>query len=306
MSEIVNKQKLKAVRKYYCKLKQESFGSLSGEETRNLALETFFNEDGVTIKEIRYNKDGEEEEIHEYTHDHNKKVITHHWLMPLEEVEEAEKMERDSNGKLLREVKMYGSDEGESVTYTYDEKGNVASAEFRDEEGEITSREDYIYNDHQTLSKRTIIDYAEKKNKTFEFIYNDKKNLAEQIEYDADGKLFRKTIYEQNEDGNDISIIQYNEKGAITQSVRSEYDENGRLVKKVSRGFFTRIVDYDYDERGNIIDETTTDENGAIISRNSFEFDEDNHLVFETYYEIDLTHSGRDTNLANRFEYDFY
>ncbi len=306
MSETINKQKLKAVRKFSCKLKQESFGSLSGDEVRSLAIETFFNEEGLTIKEIRYNKNNEQEEIHEYTHDNNKKVIFHHWLMPLDEVEEAEKMERDSNGRLNREVKIYGGEEGESITYYYDEKGLVIAVEHKDEEGVLTSREDFTYNEHQLLSGRKLSDLAEGKNKSYEFFYNDKNNLVQQLEYDALGKLARKTLYEQDENGNDISIVQYNEKGDITQRMQSIYGDNGKLKKKISSGFFARIVEYDYDETGNLIDEITTDDNGAIISRNSFEFDENNHLVFETFYEIDLTHSGRDTNIANRFEYDFY
>ena len=83
-------------------------------------------------------------------------------------------------------------------------------------------------------------------------------------------------------------------------------NESGKQIKRIARGFFTRIAEFEYDEKGNVMDEITKDENGTIISRNSFEYNENNLLVFETYFEIDLTHSGRDVNIANRFEYEFH
>ena len=306
MAEVINDNKIKILRKYSCKLKQDSFGSISGEEERSLAFETTYNPDHMVTKEVRYNKANEIEEIHEYTYDANKKVTCHHWTMPLDGVEETEKMERDDKGRLTREVKMYEEEEGESVSYTYDEKGNVIVAEYKDEEGQLTLREDFEYTEQDTLSSRKTSDFVEGKNRLYKFIYNDKNRLAEQQELNPDGSLITRTLYEQDENGKDVTIVQYNSKNDITQRVITTYNEQGKQIKRVARGFFTRIGEFEYDEHGNLLDETTRDENGAIINRNSFEYDENNRLVFETYYEIDLTHSGRDTNIANRYEYEFY
>lgn len=308
MTEVTEKQKqkLKSVNKYTCKLKQDTFGSITGEEVKTLAYVTSFNEDEMVTKEVRYDSNGKIEEIHDYVYDQHKKVIEHHWSMPQDGVEESERMERDENGRLLREVKLYGEEEGESINYFYDEKDNVKTAEYKDEEGELTLKEEFEYTENKTLLFRKTTDFVEGKSKSFKFIYNDNKKLAEMHEFDTDGNLVTITKYVQDDKDNDVSIVQYNNKNEITQRVSSTYDESGKKLKRIARGFFTRISDYEYDDHGNLLNETTTDENGVIINRNSFEFDENHKIVFETYYEIDLTHSGRDTNNANRYEYVFY
>ena len=300
------KTNFKTIRKFSCKLKQASFGNLSNVEDRKLAVETSFNQDGKVIREVRFNVDDEKEEIHDYTYNSNHKLMMHHWQMPLDGVEEAEKMERDEKDRLIREVKLYSGEEGESVCYIYDEKDRVLVAEYKDEEGSLTLREDYEYNDWDTLLARKITDHLEGHNRVLRFVYNDKKNLSEHDEFDAAGALISKTVYEQDEKGNDVSIVQYNAKNLVKQRVISTFNEEGKLIKRISSGNYTRIVQFEYDESGNIIDEITTDDNGIIISRNSFEYDEKSHLVYETFYEMDLTHNGRDTNMAARYEYDFY
>ena len=306
MAEVINENKIKTIRKYSCKLKQDSFGVISGEEQSTLAFETNYNPDNHVTREVRFSKTGEIEEIHDYTYDQNKKVVHHHWTMPLDGVEETEKMERDEKGRLLREIKLYGADEGESVNYIYDVKGNVIAAEYKDEEGNPTLKEEFEYTGNETLLTRRTTDFIEGKNKFIKFIYNDKNNLAEQQDLDDKGGIITKTLYEQDENGNDVSIVQYNSKNEITQRVNTTYNESGKQIKRIARGFFTRIAEFEYDEKGNVLDEITKDENGTIISRNSFEYNENNLLVFETYFEIDLTHSGRDVNIANRFEYEFH
>ena len=300
------KTNFKTIKKFTCKIKQASFGNLSSEEERILAVETSFNPDGKVIKEVRFNVDAEVEEVHEYTYNSNQKLVMHHWKMPLDDVEEAEKMERDEKDRLIREIKLYGGEEGESVSYTFDDKDRVLAAEFKDEEGILTLREDYEYNEWDTLNSRKITDHSEGKNKLLRFEYDDKKNLREQLELDAEGSLITKTVYEQDENGNDISVVQYTIKNEIKQRLKSIYNESGKLIKRMSSGNSTRIVQFEYDEAGNLIDEITTDENGTIISRNSFDYDEQNHVVYETIYEIDFTRSGRDTNLATSYEYEFY
>jgi hypothetical protein len=76
------------------------------------------------------------------------------------------------------------------------------------------------------------------------------------------------------------------------------------MISRTTSGFYTRIYAYEYDDAGRLIDETTTDENGALISRSSYQFDEAGRLIHETAYEKDLTHSGRDMAMAYRYEYE--
>jgi hypothetical protein len=103
-----------------------------------------------------------------------------------------------------------------------------------------------------------------------------------------------------------VSLAKWNKDGKVVSVLRSEYNELGRLVRRVSKGFYTRITLYEYDELGRLLEEALSDENGFVISRNRMEYDEHGNVLEETVYETDLTRAGRDTHLAHRFEYEFF
>lgn len=304
MSETLQQTKVKTMRKYSCKLKRNNFGSVNEDLESSLFIEISYHPDGRMEQELRYNKEGEVEERHEYIYDSGNKLILHNWSMPLDEIEQSEKTERDDKGRITREVKMYYGEEGDYSVYKYDEKDNPVSVEIYDEEGNKMHEELLTYNDAGKVVTKKTIDHAGNKTAEYSYSYDASGNLAEQVEKNEDGVLQSKTVFEKDEKGNDLSIVQYNSAGEITQRMNNTYDENGRVIQRVSSGFYTRIFTYQYDDAGNLVDETAADENGNVISRNSFEYDVSNHLVHETIYEMDLTHSGRDTALIYRYEYD--
>ena len=101
----------------------------------------------------------------------------------------------------------------------------------------------------------------------------------------------------------DVQLVHLGEK--IHQVITS-YDDLHRPVIRKSSGFYTRITNYTYDEKGNLTEESLSDENGMVITRSLHDYDENNRLVADAYYETDLTRGGRDTSLGSRYEYEFY
>ena len=66
-----NSGKVKNVKRYLCRLKQDTFGSLSGEESKKLSFETSYDKSGLVIHEVRYSANGQEEEVHDNFRENN-------------------------------------------------------------------------------------------------------------------------------------------------------------------------------------------------------------------------------------------
>ena len=301
MNETVQQKAVTRMKKYSGSLKNLRNKEQGNEEV--LSLEIIYFPDGRTKEEMRYNKNGVVEEQHEFIYDAENRMILHNWSMPLDEVEQAEKIERDEKGRVVREVKLYYGEEGDSAMYSYDEKGRVASIKFTDEEGEIVQEEKLTYNDLDKVTSRIMVDGTGKQVSGTNYIYDDKGVMTAQEETGEKGEKQFDTVFEHDENGNEISVSRRTDKNKITQRVVNTYDENNRLIKRLASSNFTRIYTYEYDETGRLVDETATDENGTLISRNSMHFDEEGRLTHETSYEMDLTHSARDMAMTYRYEY---
>jgi YD repeat-containing protein len=301
MSETIQQKAVTRMKKYSGSLKNLRGTEQQEEET--LSLEIIYYPDGRTKEELRFNKNGQVEEQHEYIYDSGNRIIMHNWSMPLDEVEQSERTERDEEGRVTREVKLYYGEEGESASYSYDDKGRMCSVKYCDEEGALVQEEKITFNDQDKVASRTIFDGEGKQVSGTIYMYNDKGLLTGQEEVGAENEKLFETVFEYDEQGNEINIIRRTPKNQIAQRVINTYDEHNRVIKRLASSNFTRIYTYEYDEAGRLADETATDENGTLVSRSSFQFDAEGRLIHETSYEMDLTHSARDMAMAYRYEY---
>lgn len=303
MSEAIQKTAVKKMRRYSGSLKNLKEDGMSNDKEM-LSIEITYRADGKAEGELRYNTNGQVEEKHEYIYDDAARLIMHNWSMPIDEVEQSERTERDEKGRVLREVKLYYGEEGDSVNYTYDDKDRVIEVKSLDEEGNELHVESVEFNDKGHIVSRKVVDHQGGLSSSVAYIYDEKENLVGQTEMNAKGELMFRSVMTQDENGNDISIIQYNPKGEVTQRVVNTYDENNRVIKRLASGMYTRIYNFEYDDAGLITMESATDENGTLISRSSFQYDEEGRMIHETSYEMDLTHSGRDMAMTYRYEYE--
>lgn len=301
MSETLQQKAALRLKKYSSSIKNTI--NKDQENTEMLSLEITYYPDGRTKDEKRYNKNGQVEEQHEYIYDAENRIALHNWSMPLDEVEQAEKTERDENGRVTREVKLYYGEEGESALYFYDDKGRVNLVKYTDEEGEIVQEEKTEYNDQGKVVSRIFSGADGKKISGMTFIYNEKNLLVTQQESGNSDEVLFETTFEHDANDNEINVTRRTNKNKVAQRVVNTYDEKNRIIKRLSSANYTRIYTYEYDDAGRLIDETATDENGTLISRSSFEFDDAGRLIHETSYEMDLTHSARDMAMQYRYEY---
>ncbi len=302
----MNRETIKTIKRFTSPLRSILRGGDNDAEAgEKLSLQADYDTRNLLISEQKFDDDGEPEEMHIYRYDEKGHLVEHVMEMPLDGIVERFVTTRDGSGHPVMIVKFYGDDPGEKVEYVIGTHGLPLEVLRHDADGEFESREELEYDDRQQLVKKNLKE-ADSKQKQYLFMYNEKGLLVQEEERDGDGKMVSRLEYAYNEDGKEVSLLKYNPENKAVSSVKSEYDENGRLSRRISKGFYTRISLYEYDDQGRLLEESLSDENGFVISRNRMDYDESGLVVYETVYETDLTRAGRDTHLAHRYEYEFF
>lgn len=264
-----------------------------------------YNRRSHPVTEQKFDDSGDAEEVHRFEYNDQGHLVTHVLELPADGIFERFDTLRNADGLPVEIVKFYGDDPGERVLYEYGPHALPVVIVRHDADGGFESREELEYNDKKELVRRSISE-ADGSVKRFQFGYNAKGWLMLEEELEGDGKLVNRTEYVYNDDGRELAVNRTKTEGKLMSTVRSEYDENGRIVRRMSKGFYTRISTFEYDDEGRLLEEALSDENGFVISRHRMEYDEQGLLVFESVYETDLTRAGRDTHLAHRYEYEFF
>lgn len=283
---------------------------LRGGDDENTAVEIVsllaeYDAKNLLIAEQKFDDGGDPEETHIYRYDERGNLVEHVMEMPMDGIVERFVTTRNAEGLPVIIVKFYGDDPGEKVEYVFGAHGHPVEVLRHDADGAFESKEELEYNDQQLLVKR-ILTEVNSEPKIFLFAYNDKGLLMKEEELEGKDKPVSRVEYTYNEDGKETSVNKFNGENKLVSLVKSEYDDNGRLARRISKGYYTRISLYEYDEQGRLLEESLSDENGFVISRNRMEYDESGRVSHETVYETDLTRAGRDTHLAHRYEYEFF
>ncbi len=274
-------------------------------ESEFLLQEIEYDEKGHVIVDSKYNSDGELEERHSYTLNQHDSLVSHSVEMPLDEVIERFNYDRNESDQLTAVTKFYGKEAGERTEYFYNENNLPVTITYYDADGELESTENYNYNEQKLVVKKTINHHSdESQSKMHLYEYNDKGLLMRYTVEGDNGKTITEYTYNANE--LEEHCLQLNEKGKKVLEIISEYDENLRLVKKSTRGYYTRITTLAYDDQGRIIEELLSDENNFVIARNAFQYNQESRIEEEVVYETDLTRAGRDTHMIMRYEYEMY
>lgn len=302
-----NKLIVKSVKKFATPINSMLRGNTKSDAEAYVALSTTYNEKGMQLSETKFFEDGSIEEQHTFTYSDDGFLILHHVAIPEDNIEESFITNRDGEGLPLEIIKMYGEEPGERTTYEYGANKQPILITQYDADGELESTEKIEYNaDNKLISRVVEAPNSDPSYRKVIFSYTSEGLLEKAEEFDANDKLLGSHVYSYDADGREIRLQQFNELNKRTADIVSEYDEDGLLIRKVSSGFYTRISNYNYDENGRLIEESYSDENGFVISRSSFTFNEAGTLISETVYETDLTRAGRDTHISYEYEYEYH
>ncbi|MBK7965387.1 MAG: hypothetical protein IPK10_08930 [Bacteroidetes bacterium] len=171
-----------------------------------------------------------------------------------------------------------------------------------DADGEFEAEEDLEYDDQSKLMVRKITSPMDG-NKCYRFSYDEKSNLIKEEDYDENDQLSGYVEIDYDEENRETYVSRFNENSKMISQLHTEYDALGRIKRKIAKSSHVRITTFDYDEQGRVIEESLSDQNDFVISRTRLMYDDEGRISEETIYETDLTRSGRDTHLTNRYEY---
>jgi hypothetical protein len=186
---------------------------------------------GNIVKEIRYSRQGEFEEMLEY--------------------------EYDDRGNLTRESYFPEENElAEEKVFEYDETGNPVRAFKKYQDGSVDTTT-FEYNDDRRLVKKTTVNDEGEVEQVEQFTW-DKDNLVSYEAVDAEGNDITGPV--ETTPDPDRSRITRNEKGQVV--TEEELDETGQVIMTVKRT-------YDADDQADEV-EVFLDGRGKTISRHYY------------------------------------
>lgn len=299
-------KKIKSIRRFNQNYKNFNFSDLTSRaDEEYLELTVILDANGNSSEEIKYLPTSEVEEKNTFEYDSNGKLSSHTLLYAIDNFMEKRVLTRNEKGLLISEVKYYSGDSGEKTNYEYNEKDNVTAIIHYDEEGEFVSREEIIYDDKGGLTERCTYDINKIILSRITFT-NPDNNQIEEIDYDVNGAIVSKTIIIFNDKGKELSSVQTNPQGKLITSVKNTFDDRGNIIEKIYKDFYSKKVKFEYNDKDLLIVQELFDEQGLLLRKNMYEYDEDKNVIAEQTYEMDTTRGGRDKHFGTRYEYEFF
>jgi YD repeat-containing protein len=296
--------KIKSAKKYTTQQQKLSFGNSETEEI--LASESFYDQNGNLCEEIKSGDDHSENERHVFEYDAQGKLIRHVLELTTDGISETLVYTRDEKGRVVVDQKFYGDDPGEKVTFEYHAHQQPVKIERHDPDGELESVEILTYDESDKLIQHQKFDAHNQIVETTSIAYNEKGLPSEKKVTDSDGNEISSTEITYDENGDVIRITEWNEQGKITSDVLSVYDERRNVTERKIKDFQSRTLKFGYDEHDNCIVEEVYDENGNLIRKHSYEFDDQKQITSETSLFLDPMRGGNFNNSSSRYEYEYW
>lgn len=186
----------------------------------------------------------------------------------------------------------------------YEEDGNISSKETwkYDEQGNLLeNNRDSYYEGVHSFSLLTC-KYDEKGNKIEEiwdsnssstkFIwkYNEKEELIEYIRYEDEtvSRKRKRIYYEVGERGNRVKTIWYQYELGKAFNVERYYNEHEKLIEAIyyeENGNISSKETWKYDDKGNLIEHIEYNKNGKIDLKRTSKYDDKGNKIEATYYD---------------------
>lgn len=288
-------------------LKSPAAGFNRSTSTEFLETESHFDEKGNLVRELKYEPDNTGCEVLEF--EYNEKGQLTRQRMSAEgesEIEETIKFEHDDKGRLLKEVKYYGTDEGEVILIEYGAHDKPVRVTRSDPDGDPESEEIMEYDGADKLISHKVKNLSEGTELISQFAYNDDGKPKMKEDTDENGYLITKVIFEYDEKGLLTKETELNSDDELISEIFSQYDERENIVQRDIRDFNSRKLVFEFDDNDNCIKEEIYDENGKMIMKTVFEFNQYNLPIIETSVATGIAFGVTDGNKESRFDYEYY
>jgi hypothetical protein len=298
-------RRIRSRRKYT--LRNNGMGFKGGEDAEFLEEESHFDEKGNLIRELKYESDNTGCEILEYEYNDKGDLIRQKMTAEGEmDIEETTLFERDNKGRLVNEVKYYGDDEGEKILVEYGAHDNPVRVSKSDPDGDPESEELMEYDSSDKLTRHHVKHFADGTETISVFTYDESSKPVKKVDTDKDGAVISIVEFHYNEQGLLARETESNENDETISEIITTYDDRENITERIIRDYNSRRLTFEFDKNDNCISEEVFDENGKMIMKTVFEFNEHNLPVHESSVATGIAFGVMDGNKDSRFEYDYY
>lgn len=266
---------------------------------------TTYDEGGRTLSELKFLSDGSIEQHYEYTYNEQGVKTSEKAFDEYGDLMDDMEYSVDTNGKILFAYKNYLDGSRDTITYRYDEKGNLIEKELRSEDDEVEYLDKYTYDGEHEIHHES---WDEDNELVFrkESIYDEKGNVVEDKTWESESNDTIRVVNEFDDAGQMCGVSSFSGDGKLLFRVDYERNEQGHItfVKEVSPGREVS-TEFEYDEQGNALVQIEANGDGEINSRIERSFDEDGNVIDS---EAILDHHGMGMNqhYVLKYEYEFY
>ena len=118
---------------------------------------TEFDNEGKPLKEIRYNRQGDFEDMFTYGYDAKGNLVRESYFPEENELAEETQFERNESGQVIRALKNYQDGSVDTTTFEYNESKKLVKKITTTDDGEVDQTETFEW-DEGTLVKHEIMD----------------------------------------------------------------------------------------------------------------------------------------------------
>lgn len=255
-----------------------------------LTYDREFTRDGELVAEVEFDPAGEEVQKQLNTYNENGKIIRHELY---NEGVLAETIDFTYNDKGLVATEYREFEEGYPLRtlYTYDDDNRVIEKRVEDADGELERRETFAYHPEwkDKITSKVIFDEEDEMTQEETTEYEERNGeikIKSVVIVDHAMKITRKTVYFDAKSREDnIAFVVYNEKDKALELFRIVHDEQGREVEERSESVNTSEnyeIYYTYDDNDRVIHQEHR-QGDRILSKHDRRFNDRDLPLFHAF-----------------------
>lgn len=265
---------------------------------------TTYDEEGRTLSELKYEADGSIEQHYGYAYnEQGERIAERSWDESGNLIEDIE-FDLDTDGKVQQAYKNYLDGSRDTISYTYDDRGNLLGKEVVTDEDELEMAETFAYEDD-----REVLHEMKDENDELvlrkETAYDEKGRVVEERTWSAETGSTLRTLTEYDDKGEISGVSSYNEDGEML--LRVSYKREGERITGVTEHSPDKksVTTIEYDEKDNPVLQEEHNDRRELVSRIMRKFDDEGN-VLESEVIIDSHGQGRNQHYILKYEYEFY
>ena len=269
-----------------------------------------FDEQQNCLKEIEYSSAGKMESASGYQYNDQNKMIAEIHYFENNEVGETIKYKLNEEG-IPVEIETTYADNGKSIK-KISRTERLLSVKIFDEDGENEGEETVKFDSKKRPIEETHIDEEGTISRRSVYEYNESDQVLSRIDYGVGNEFQVETIFTYDTEDNLIQIIQKSEKGNLVASNMYEYDENGNRVLFQNSHHLQRST---FDEKNRVVSEETVNRSNNLVEGfTEYKYGDHDLVTEERTFEMGnsnpqdpLAFGGSKANfMLTRYGYEFY